>query len=738
MNSDIQKIRDRLDCSVRKIDDIFEHAYAAAEQVLSPEGINKWLAGVDRVCALGRGTELPLIFLDEVPEVVANSDEEIISEIADVTAYLSEFAVRGAYAPFLSTLPAIARRLKNPENLRGWLKMVRRMAVEAKEGTTPLLERAPFIFSQLSCEGVKNWIDYGIRVYRDHPHRLPDYFGLQSADAKAMLVKERSGTLFMDFERQLGMFERALWKQETDFRPYSEAFDTARKPSPHLDSLGIHIPDVYEDIGPVKGIERYRAAIAHMLAHKAWSTPHLADNFSAFQHIAIETFEDARIEHLAMQKFPGLRKLWLSMHPMPKPGACPDGWSCIRHRLAMLSYAILNPEHRYTDKAVLKYAEMFRARFAENPENTQMAVDLGVEWLAENHEHDFRKPKVWFEDTVVSYRDDNRYLWVFLEEAEDEDEFHSDHNAQQRPEKQEEGILPPQHYPEWDMNVQAYRPDWTTVYEAIQSPGNPGDIDRLLDKHKLLIRQLKQIVDLLKPQQRRRNRYQEEGDELDLDTAIRAAIDYRIGSTPDTRIHQNHVKDGRDISVLLLLDLSQSINDVPKGLDTSILQLSQEAASLMAEAVEALGDPFAIAGFSSNTRHEVRYSHFKGFGEEWGPEPKARLAAMEAGHSTRMGAAIRHAGHYLGQRKEEKRLLLILTDGEPHDIDVSDPKYLQDDTHVAVNELAAKGVSTYCITLDPNADDYVADVFGRNNYTVIDSVERLPEKLPKLFMSMTK
>ena len=158
----------------------------------------------------------------------------------------------------------------------------------------------------------------------------------------------------------------------------------------------------------------------------------------------------------------------------------------------------------------------------------------------------------------------------------------------------------------------------------------------------------------------------------------------------------------------------------------------------MAEAVEALGDPFAVAGFSSNTRHEVRYSHFKGFSEEWGPDPKARLAAMEAGHSTRMGAAIRHAGRYLENRKEEKRLLLILTDGEPHDIDVADPKYLQDDTHVAVNELSAKGVATYCITLDPNADDYVADVFGRNNYAVIDSVERLPEKLPKLFMSMTK
>lgn len=739
MTPEIQEIRDRLDCSVRKIDDIFEDAYNNAITILSPSGIEAWFAGVDRVCALGRGIELPLIFLDEIPEVVRHSDEQIIPEVAEIAAYLSECAVRDSIGPFLSTLPAVARRLNSANLLRSWLKMIRKMVDEAKEGTKPLLERAPYVFSQLSCEGVNNWVDYGIRVYKDHPHRLPDYFGLQSADAKAMLVRERSGTLFMDNERQLRMFERAFWNQESDFRPYSEAFDTALKPVPHVSSLGLHIPDVYENLPTVSGIDRYRAMIAHMMAHKAWSQPQLADNYSAFQHMCIETFEDARVEHLAMQKFPGLRNLWLQMHPKPRPGGCPDGWSCIRHKLSMLSYALLNPSHNYADESLLEYVEKFHAVMAEDPYDSKRSVELGIHWLKDNYVHDFRKQQVWFEDTVVSYRDDNRYFWMFLEETDEPLDFHSDHGAQQRQEDEEDdGLLPPQHYPEWDTNVQNYRPDWATVYEAIQSPGNPGEIDKLLDKHRMLSRQLKQIVDLLKPQQRKRIRYQEEGDELDLDTAIRAAIDHRIGSTPDTRIHQSHVKDGRDISVLLLLDLSKSINDVPQGAEHTILQLSQEAVSLMAEAVEGLGDPFAIAGFSSNTRHEVRYSHFKGFSEEWGPDPKARLAAMTAGDSTRMGAALRHAGRYMENRKEEKRLLLVLTDGEPYDIDVKDPKYLQDDTHVAVNELESKGITTYCITLDPNADDYVSEIFGRNNYTVIDRVESLPEKLPRLFMSLTK
>lgn len=738
MKPEAQIWRDRLKCTVSKVDAIFEDALSRAQVVMDDDALYAWLAGTDIVWALGRGLELPLYYLNEMLEVVKHSDAAILLEVTDLCVLLSKEAVRGSIGPFLSTLAQVARRLDNADLLRIWLRMIRKMVAEAKSGTAPLLARAPYLFAQLSLPGVQAWVEYGMRVYRDYPHRLPDYFSLQSADSKAMLVKQRSGTLFMDAERQLYMFQRAFFNTAEDFRPYSEAFETDRKPKPHYDQQGLHLPDVYKDLGTVSGIDRYRAAIAHMLVHQKWTTPLLADNFSVFQHIAIEVFEDARVEHLAMQKYPGLRKLWLSLHPIPVPGSCPAGWACIRHKLAMLSYAILNPAHRYTEPSLLEFAAKFRARFAEDPHDPKLAVDLGVNWLAKNFEHDFRQPNVWFEDTEVSYRDDNRYLWMFLEETEEEDDFHSDHGAQARKEDSDDGLLPPRFYSEWDYQLQSYRPDWVTVYESLAEQGDASEIDALLEKNQRLLKQLKAIVDLLKPQQRKRVRYQNEGDDLDLDVAIRAATDYRIGTTPDTRIMQSHVKDGRDIAVMLLLDLSESINEVPAGAENTILQLSKEAAALLATSVEALGDPLAIGGFSSNTRNAVSYSHFKAFKEPWGEVPKARLAGMKAGHSTRMGAALRHAGTYLANRAEEKRLLLVLTDGEPHDIDVTDPKYLQDDTCIAVGELASKGVTTYCISLDPNADEYVADIFGRNNFTVIDRVESLPEKLPKLFMSLTR
>jgi nitric oxide reductase activation protein len=325
-------------------------------------------------------------------------------------------------------------------------------------------------------------------------------------------------------------------------------------------------------------------------------------------------------------------------------------------------------------------------------------------------------------------------MWKFIEEGDEEEAF-------DEPRKVEPGeeinALPPRHYPEWDYNNQTYRPDWVSVYEGLHPQGNAADIDRLLEKHAGLAKRLKKILDLLKPQDKVRIRYQEEGSELDLDVAIRSLIDFKSGAQPDPRINMSHRNDGRSIAVMVLLDLSESLNEKAAGSEQTILQLSQEAVSLLGWAVEQLGDPFAIAGFHSNTRHEVRYLHIKGYSERWNDEVKGRLAAMEASYSTRMGAAMRHAAHYLEKQQADKKLMLILTDGQPADIDTKDGELLIADARQAVKELDRQGIYSYCINLDAKADEYVADIFGRQ-YTIVDNVAQLPAKLPELFISLTK
>lgn len=194
----------------------------------------------------------------------------------------------------------------------------------------------------------------------------------------------------------------------------------------------------------------------------------------------------------------------------------------------------------------------------------------------------------------------------------------------------------------------------------------------------------------------------------------------------------------RDLAVTILLDLSESTNDLVNGSDKTVLALTLEAATLVSTAISGIGDPFAIHGFASDGRHDVQYFRFKDFNQKFDDEAKARLAGMRGGLSTRMGAAIRHAGEQLLKQPQRRKLLLLVTDGEPSDIDERDPQHLRHDTKKAVEELYSKGILSYCLTLDPEADDYVQRIFGINNYTVIDHMNRLPEKLPTLFASLTR
>ena len=168
-----------------------------------------------------------------------------------------------------------------------------------------------------------------------------------------------------------------------------------------------------------------------------------------------------------------------------------------------------------------------------------------------------------------------------------------------------------------------------------------------------------------------------------------------------------------------------------------MLELSQEAVSLLAWAVEQLGDPFAIAGFHSNTRHDVRYLHIKGYSEPWDDTSRAVWLRWRPDIPPAWVPPCAMLRTTLQHRQADKKLMLILTDGEPADIDVKDKQLLIQDAHKAVQELDQMGIYTYCINLDPKADEYVSDIFGKN-YAVIDNVARLPERLPQLFMALTK
>lgn len=749
----MQQYWTRLNTRFPQVADIFEEAMAEALLVIDRPDLDAYLDAASFLGRLGRGVEPMLVFLEEWPSVVASVGKEALAPVLDFIKAMQKSPNGKAITPFLQTLAAVARRLQSVTQVAHYLDVARDLmsrttgSIHGHQATLPspglpvFFEQAPRVLDLLAIGGMRNWVDYGVRNYSHHPERQEEYFALKLADSRAVLQRERRGTLFVDVERSLALYLRALWRDGDQLVPYSTAFDELRKPVPYYDRLGMRIPDVFEDVPGVSGIDRYRAVLAHMAGHRRWSTLQIADNWSPFQRMAVECFEDCRVEILLIREYPGLRRLFLALHPRPVEGACdPATTSCLRHRLAMFSRACLDEQHGYQDADLRDFVGRFHALLAAGPSTTGDMAGLALSYVAKTRRQSDQYATVHFHDTVVDYRDDNRHLWRFIEDSDDED-FFDDPDKKQARESAVAG-LPPRHYPEWDCLSKTYRPDWVSVYESLHPSGNPADIDKLLQKHAALAKQLKKLLDLLKPQDKVRIRYQEEGSELDLDVAIRSLIDFKAGGQPDARINMSHRTDGRNIAVLLLVDLSESLNrkvgagDAAPGTQT-ILELSQEAVALLAWAIDRLGDPLAVAGFHSNTRHEVRYHHIKGFSERWNDEVKARVAAMQANWSTRMGAALRHAGHYLGARQADKRILLVLTDGEPADIDVTDPEHLRADTKKAVDELDMQGITTFCLSLDPNADAYVGEIFG-NRWRVLDRIDRLPEQLPMLYLALTK
>lgn len=428
--------REKLSCGFEQIDPIFPDCMSGAENLLSAKGIDELLEGASLTCKIGRGVEPVIVFLEEIPEIAARVGEEIIPLISKTVWKLSRSPNGKAILPFLQMLPEAGRRLGSETLMSQFIDLLLDMmerttgSIHGFHTTIPspslpdLLKKMPYLLSQLSFEGLSKWIDYGVHNYRTHPQRQIDYFSLQSADSRAIMQRERHGTLFADNERKLDLYLKSLWRNKAHFVPYSEGFDELRKPMPYFDSLGIRIPDVYDDIHGIPGINRYRALLAHVAAHQKWTTHVVADNFSPFQRVAIETFEDARVDLLATREYPGLRHLLLALHPVPGEDDCDsEKESCIRHRLAMFSYAALNPDHGYTNPDLLEFLERFRAALAKGASNTQEMVSLAISYIARTRRQADLSAKVYFTDTEISYRDDNRHMWIFIEEGDEEEMF---------------------------------------------------------------------------------------------------------------------------------------------------------------------------------------------------------------------------------------------------------------------------------------------------------------------------
>jgi nitric oxide reductase NorD protein len=785
MSIHLDDYREFLESAEPHVKDTLEASFHEASRVMSPGGLKNYVEGAKALTELGRGKELVISYIQEMPLVVKQVGEEIIVDLVGSVMKLASMVSGSVIARLFDTLPTAAQRLGDAELLRQYLALIHQLSAKTPRGLRPMLEHLEQLFAKLTLGGLRRWALWGAQAHMRDFEALNKYFSLQSADSLAVLQKERRGTLFVDTQRKLNFYLRALWARDFFMRPTSGDYENREGLQPFIESRVIHLPDAYDDYplpgggGVISGKELYRAAAAHAAAHLVYTRkPISAEQLTTVQMLFIGLFEDARVEHLAIRDFPGLKQLWLPLHGVAEPAqGGKQGADPVVTLLLNLAHALLSPEAFAEDPLISVVVTEFQERFAADPLDNQLSWDLGVTFY-NRVASQLRIPALRIlESAQVIYRDDNRYVWAFDERTwQDAEYISASHQVRKKvslldmidevdcefagDDAQEiwtletpffldqegvtinelegkEPISDPYHYQEWDYQVQLHRPNWTTVLEKRQPKGDPAQIDAILTEHKPIASQLKRIIDALQPEGVIRQRRQEDGDEIDLNAAIRAMIDIRMGEMPDPRINIRYIRKTRDLAVLVLLDLSESTNETMAGSDRPLIQLAREATTLLSWAIDGIGDPFAIHGFASDGRHDVQYYRFKDFDQAFDDQAKARLSGMRGGLSTRMGAAMRHGAKFLQRQPQQKKLLLLVSDGEPADIDERDPQYLRMDTKKAVEELATCGVTSYCLTIDPEADDYVSRIFGPNRYTVVDHVQKLPERLPQLFVSLT-
>ena len=773
MTIKLEAYQAELDATAPGLSDLIQAVYSDAVRQLSPTALEDLFDGACGLARLGKGNAVVVAYLDAMPMVARECGEEAIRDCRLAVMKLASMTSGEVLAMTFASLPVAASRFSDAELLAVYLQLLHRLAARVPRGLRPMLSHIDELLNRLTLSGLRAWAEFGAEAHQRNLTAQAAYFGLESQDSRAVLERERRGTLFVDVQRRLSAYLRAFWGRDFLLRPTISDHEDFRC---FIEDGRLHLPDAADVHGTVSGLDVYRAMAAHMAAHLVYtSRPPSIDGLTPAERFLIGFVEDARVERLAVKRFPGLRRLWRSLMPTEATPPASHPTITVLERFAL---ALLDPTERTGDAKLDRLAERFHGAL-DHGEN--ITVNLGRA-LADHLSAQKMMPSLRLLERIrLPWRDDNRFFWqpehfdrlemfggaasgeaqirrrvglmefineTDVENASDdaqeiwvlgtelfpyEDEGVSYNQREGRPQ-----VSAPVHYPEWDYQMQVVRPNWVTLREHAAPRGAPAVIDTMLTEQKAVGQRVRRIVDQLRPQGLQRVRRLEDGEELDLGAAVDAMVMLRLGRQPDARITMRNVIHRRDLAALILIDLSESTNELVHGSTRSVIDLTREACALLSTAISGIGDPFAIHGFASNGRHDVRYMRFKDFDQRFDADAKSKLAGMSGGLSTRMGAAMRHAGRYLARRREAHRLLLVITDGAPADVDERDPQHLRMDTKKAVEDLRAEGIRTYCLSLDPLADRYVERIFGAGGFAVIDHVRRLPERLPTLFGSLTR
>ncbi len=283
-------------------------------------------------------------------------------------------------------------------------------------------------------------------------------------------------------------------------------------------------------------------------------------------------------------------------------------------------------------------------------------------------------------------------------------------------------------YPEWDHRAACYHKDHCSV--LMGTAAEEGETWVPGEQAKRRIRQVRRQFEALRTKALIL-RAQMDGQELDTEAVVRARSDLAASGQCSDRVWMQRRPMERDLAVAVLVDTSLSTDAWIEN--RRVLDVEKEALAVFSHGLAACGDPFAIYSFTSRKRAWVKVDTVKGFDENLGETVMKRIGALKPGYYTRIGAAIRHTAAELEARPNRHRLLLVITDGKPNDIDHYEGRYGIEDTRKAVQEARAKGLAVFGVTIDKKAQTYFPHVFGRGSFAIVHHLAQLSAALPRIY-----
>lgn len=565
---------------------------------------------------------------------------------------------------------------------------------------------------------------------------------------------------------QLALILQAVWGKQFSVSPLPDDISVEQ---PYIEHQQIFLPKSYQADSLDNAKYYYLSAALHCAAHIVYSKPWASKTLNNRQMVLIGLFEDARVEYLSQKHFKGVYKIigrqFLSFDQDQ------IGFNGIAYRLA---YALRDSNYKSGDPLVDKASLAFHALTDDQLHDSEPVYQLGLRIA-----NDIGQLRISMNErtafNLFDYRDNNAMLWENAEHISNEINeggrleenvgvtgvaFEESTNGKrvaaynQQAAKADEIVLASvdeyrdhklsdelvkaseSSYPEWDYRIGRLKQNWCVVKETVYSKPN-SDPRKSLVAYERLIRQLQKVIQTYQFN-RHKKRRQPQGVELDLDALVSFRVDSLMGQTPtESNIYIDEVHNSQNsIALLVLLDLSESMNDCVPNTQTSLLEITSDALYVLSSLLNRLGHHYAVHGFSSDGRKEVNYTVFKEFTSTPENLNEHGVYNLTASYSTRLGAALRHAEQKMKGRPEQHKLIMVISDGQPSDIDIFDDDYLTEDARIAVREAEQKGCHSFCLSLDPSGQDYVERIFKKGHYEVLGHPEKLPEILTKLYLKL--